>query len=480
MGFFDKETRIKNTNLIIDKIIKMILPFTFNSKIIAGYITTIIHILFGITVISNLIKTDNNHTLYIFTIIWILVIYSNYYFKGCILARVEKSLFNDDNWTGPASLVFFFTKVNKDYVNNFIKYCIAAPMCTYLIFKYIFLKKNYIALFLMLIYIPLLMINPQYNLFDNIFIKYTKKYLFDSDIIINDKYNNKYNNKIIVISGTTSGIGNDFVNFLLNNTNSKLVLLNRTSENFMKYKNRLNEKYKKRINFIECDFLNFKSVKKCYDKINKLYPNGIDCLINNAGITNANNVCTDDEYNVQIQTNFLSHALLMELFIKKQKKRKEQLEILNISSISHFIPNNEYNKFMLYKNCTLYDSQDYYQQSKLCMLLYINYLNKNIINNKSNIKIYSLHPGIIKTNLFEKSILSTHIQYILNNFVCQDVCNSTKKIQFILFNNKINNNGFYYPNYSSDALNKLNNDEMINDKDSKNVYLKIKSILDEL
>ena len=82
--------------------------------------------------------------------------------------------------------------------------------------------------------------------------------------------------------------------------------------------------------------------------------------------------------------------------------------------------------------------------------------------------------------MFEKSILSTHIQYILNNFVCQDVCNSTKIIQFILFNNKINNNGFYYPNYSSDALNKLNNDEMINDKDSKNVYLKIKSILDEL
>ena len=123
MEFFDKEIRIKNTNLVIDKIIKIILPFTFNNKNIAGYIITIIHILFGLTVISNLIKTNNSYKLYIFTIIWIMVIYSNYYFKGCILARVEKKLFNDDNWTGPASLVFFFTKVNKEYVNSCVLFC---------------------------------------------------------------------------------------------------------------------------------------------------------------------------------------------------------------------------------------------------------------------------------------------------------------------------------------------------------------------
>jgi NAD(P)-dependent dehydrogenase (short-subunit alcohol dehydrogenase family) len=86
----------------------------------------------------------------------------------------------------------------------------------------------------------------------------------------------------------------------------------------------------------------FLSVTNAYKKIISLFPNGVDILINNAGITNSSNSNTKDGYNKQIQTNYISHALLSELLIKNHNKdeenKKKKIEIINISSMSFNIP----------------------------------------------------------------------------------------------------------------------------------------------
>jgi retinol dehydrogenase 12 len=345
--------------------------------------------------------------------------------------------------------------------------------------------KNFtrISIFLMLILTPLLFIHSQYNIFD----------YFNSNInsknINNSKDYSRLNNKVIVITGGSSGIGEGIVDILMKYTNSILIILNRKSNNLVIFLQKIAEIQIKtgtsRIFLIECDLTDLTSVTNAYKIIINQYPKGIDILINNAGISNTLNEITIDGYNNQIQTNFISHALLIELFIKNHMTRENKnLEIINISSMAYNIPNKKYDKYKFKKlqaseniNDVKYLSNIYYQQSKLALLLYTNHLNNEIIKHNRKIKVFCLHPGICKTDLLHKSKLPFCLKFFLNNLVATKVDYPCSFIVDKILNNNIITGDFYGINVFFNLIEKIENNDLINPTCSKNLYLQIQKIL---
>ncbi len=120
--------------------------------------------------------------------------------------------------------------------------------------------------------------------------------------------------KVVAITGTTSGTG-FFCARELARKGASVILLNRPSRRA----NDALEQLKETVpgaNFdpMDCDLQNFERVNSAIDAIKKKY-DVIDVLVNNAGVMALRDQATVDGFDIQMQTNVLSHFLITkELF----------------------------------------------------------------------------------------------------------------------------------------------------------------------
>lgn len=115
--------------------------------------------------------------------------------------------------------------------------------------------------------------------------------------------------KVFVITGTTSGIGYSAAKTVAE-CGGEVVLLNRASERSDKAVEKLRKEVPSAtFSPIACDLQNFDSVRAAAEKILSSYET-IYCLANNAGVMALKDKATGDGYDVQMQTNHLSHFLL--------------------------------------------------------------------------------------------------------------------------------------------------------------------------
>lgn len=168
---FDLESRKKYTKCGIE-IISDILIKAFGSRIVAGLLFILFHIVSVLFVIYSIIYDKVVSYYYVYTFLWLMIIYSNYYFNGCILARIEKHILQDNTWAGPISILFYpfhlFYKPNKQIMNDYIKFFWVTPVSLFIILKYLFedsLFNKMIGLNFIILLGPLLFIPSQYDIF---------------------------------------------------------------------------------------------------------------------------------------------------------------------------------------------------------------------------------------------------------------------------------------------------------------------------
>ena len=342
---------------------------------------------------------------------------------------------------------------------------------------------------------------------------------YEKYIINNNLLNNiNLNYKTIVITGSSSGIGNAFVKLIINNPTITLILLNRPSKKSEEIYKYLTSNCNNRIINIACDLTNFQSIINAVKIINDRV-NCIDILINNAGIYSTAQTNTIDCYDSQIQTNFLAPALLIKLLLPIFKKMdrfnsgddcqrsstQQKTRIINIGSISYNIPNKCYDPTYFSKNIpnystnisgvqslqnnhnnrNIYTTQSYYQQSKLALMLYSNIINRQY--KKYNIESLCIHPGICKTSLFDNSDMNYFIKNILNT-ISGNVDIGKYSLFESLVRNDINAYDFYGPCIGSlfkpivtyPILNKTEHSNLINTLDEKKIYNQTKIILKDI
>lgn len=148
--------------------------------------------------------------------------------------------------------------------------------------------------------------------------------------------------KVVAITGTTTGLGFNLARTAMLKEARMVLLLNRTSE-----RSKLSEQDLKtftvegsdtELQTIHCDLMDLSSIRETANQINKSVGKrgGLDVLCCNAGIMMMPDNRTKDGFEVQMQTNQLSHALLINLvwssLQQAEKARGEARVVLQSSS----------------------------------------------------------------------------------------------------------------------------------------------------
>lgn len=224
--------------------------------------------------------------------------------------------------------------------------------------------------------------------------------------------------KNIVITGCTSGTG-----LVLARTcgqlGAKVYMLNRQSERATNALNILLNEDKSDAVLIDCDLQNFESVRKAGEQLNALLQNeGCNVLVNNAGVMGLPDTATIDTYDIQIQTNHLSHFLLTSILwpsLKKAAQLSGEARVVNHSSGARKMGNKPIIAKYFETNGGNLGGDRFpglqkwvrYQQSKLANLLFTYALQDRIPDEfREKIKCLTAHPGPTDSGLQAKTLKS--------------------------------------------------------------------------
>jgi len=172
---------------------------------------------------------------------------------------------------------------------------------------------------------------------------HTDRKLFE-EYVRSDKYFADLSGKVVAITGTSpNSLGFHIAEVAVRKNVSHLLLLNRriatngSQELLQQIAKTFNSTTK--ITSIECDLQDLASVREAAKQVNVLCQknndNGLHVLINNAGIMAQRDVRTKDGFDVQMQTNHLSHFLLTALLFDSLRKAGNARVVCHSSTARH-------------------------------------------------------------------------------------------------------------------------------------------------
>ena len=191
---------------------------------------------------------------------------------------------------------------------------------------------------------------------------------------------NDLKNKNIIVTGATGGIGNSILEKLYENGAN--VLASGTKSEKL---DELKEKFKN-IKILQFDISQSQKIENFIDEGSKELGGNLDCIINNAGITQDNLAIRMnlEEWKKVIDINLTSTFLICKFAIKKMLKNKKG-KIINITSVVGHTGNLGQSNYTASKAGIVAMSKS----------LAIEYAKKNI-------NINCISPGFIKTAMTDK------------------------------------------------------------------------------
>ena len=216
--------------------------------------------------------------------------------------------------------------------------------------------------------------------------------------------------KVVAITGTTSGTGYVCARELAKQ-GATVILLNRKSERAEKSLQQLQAEVPEgNFDWVNCDLQSLDSVRNAMQTIQSKY-NVVDVLVNNAGVMALQDQATADGYDVQMQTNVLSHFLITkELFPLLRKSA--QGRVVNHSSMARLGPPLEAQYFEAKGGSLGGDGTEEenirfqgprwarYHQTKLANAAFTYGLKQKLEEaNITNVISLLAHPGLALTNL---------------------------------------------------------------------------------
>ena len=99
------ETRKKHTKILIDYFHRKLFKLTGNDAI-SGYIVFLFHYVVAAVALLCILVGNINWMFYLSFVTWIAIFSLQLYFNGCILTKLERSLWNTREWPGTWALIF--------------------------------------------------------------------------------------------------------------------------------------------------------------------------------------------------------------------------------------------------------------------------------------------------------------------------------------------------------------------------------------
>ena len=195
--------------------------------------------------------------------------------------------------------------------------------------------------------------------------------------------NKFYNKKVILITGATSGIGEE-LSIQLNNLGANLIMISRDLSKLKKLKKVVLNDIEDRHFIYKCDLSKIDETKNLVKEISKVF-NEIDIIINNAGcfIKKSLDQITDDDILYSMNLNLISPFILTKGLYNKMIKKKWG-RIVNFGSSSAY---------------SGFDEGSIYCSTKHGMLGLSRALSEEL--KKQNIKVICVSPGSVNTKMGE-------------------------------------------------------------------------------
>lgn len=195
-------------------------------------------------------------------------------------------------------------------------------------------------------------------------------------------------NSNILITGASDGLGKETARMLAAR-GAHLILHGRNAEKTLQVMQTLQaETGNARIEIILADFSSLAQVRRMAAEIQSRYSR-LDVLVNNAGLYCPKRLLTEDGFEMTFAVNYLAPFLLTNL-LTPLLISSAPARIVNLSSLAHRLV--WLNKNDLQGTKFFWDWVAY-SQSKLLLILFSNYLAKQI--EQSQVTTNALHPGII-------------------------------------------------------------------------------------
>ena len=216
--------------------------------------------------------------------------------------------------------------------------------------------------------------------------------------------------KVVAFTGTTSGTGYVCAREMAK-LGASVILLNRASGRATASLEKLREEVPNgAFDPITCDLQDFESVRKAVDEIKAKYA-VVDVLCNNAGVMALEDRATKDGYDVQMQTNCISHFLLSKGLFPLLRNSTEA-RVVNHTSMARLGAPLESKYFgknggNLGGNETDQENGrsggprwERYHQTKLANCAFTYGLKQKLEqHNIDNVKVLLAHPGLALTSL---------------------------------------------------------------------------------
>ena len=226
--------------------------------------------------------------------------------------------------------------------------------------------------------------------------------------------------RTVALTGTTSGTGRVAARTVAE-LGAKLLVLNRASERSTAAIGELSAACPDaEIHAVECDLQSFASVRAAAVSVAGLCPEGVHVLCNNAGVMALADTATGDGFDVQMQTNHLSHFLLTRELMPLLERAAEasgDARIVNHSSVARMSPSKSLQAEYLEANGGSLGGDGSslqnmvfrgprwlrYNQTKLANAAFTAALHERLQTTGSNVKALVAHPGFASTHLQQTS-----------------------------------------------------------------------------
>lgn len=264
-----------------------------------------------------------------------------------------------------------------------------------------------------------------------------------------------------IITGGSKGIGAKVVEKLVN-LNFKVIILARD----IKAMKELQRKFGDNISFYVCNLANLNNLQSVISTIKCEHEDTFDLLINNAGVY-CREIIKKNDIELNMLVNYYAHFMICKHIKAKKILNVSSSVIYSVSSIK----DRNYVVFM-----------ENYAQSKLANILHALHL-KN-----QGIDAVAVHPGIVATELFDKTLYGKFVRliYFLFPFLFTKLDDAANNILYAAFSDLISddqNKADYFlylnrgeiPEYINiEAANALNDktERILQNSKSKSILMK--------
>ncbi len=204
--------------------------------------------------------------------------------------------------------------------------------------------------------------------------------------------NQPMDGKIVVLTGTTSGVGYQAA-IRLAKANAKLVMIVRNKDKAEKLCAELRKLSSHEPDYYIADFADLNQVRKASEAIRDAYSH-IDVLINNAGIHMTTRQLTIDGNEMAFAVNHLASFLVTGILLNRMKESAPS-RIIQVNSEGHRF--NGLNIDDLSWEKRKYNGYGGYGASKTAQLMTVWELNDLLKG--TQVSINAMHPGAVKSNI---------------------------------------------------------------------------------